>query len=71
MTTKDKTAPKLVSVTPSKGSEAIELNQNLILTFSEDIQLGNIGNITLNDGYNAYVVPVNSSQITVRANKLV
>ena len=49
MTTKDKTAPKLVSASPQKGGTAISVNQDVVLTFNEAIQLGT-GNIIISNG---------------------
>ena len=49
MTSKDKTAPKLVSASPQKGSVAVAVNQDLVLTFNENVQLG-IGNIIISNG---------------------
>ena len=49
MTSIDKTAPKLVSASPQKGGTAIAVNQDVVLTFNEAIQLGT-GNIIISNG---------------------
>jgi hypothetical protein len=49
MTSNDKTAPKLVSALPKKGGTAIAVNQDVVLTFNEAIQLGT-GNIIISNG---------------------
>jgi hypothetical protein len=49
MSGKDKTAPALSSTFPKKGSMSISVNQDLILTFNEEIQVGT-GNIIISSG---------------------
>jgi hypothetical protein len=49
MTSKDNTAPKLVSALPKKGGIAIAVNQDVVLTFNESIQVGK-GNIIISNG---------------------
>jgi Bacterial Ig-like domain len=45
----DKIAPKLISTSPQKGSTAIAINQDVVLTFNKAIQIGT-GNITISNG---------------------
>ena len=49
MASKDKVAPSLVVTTPKKGGNAVAINQNLILIFNENIQVGT-GNIVISNG---------------------
>ena len=46
----DVTAPVLLSILPTNGSIDIAVDTTIVLTFSEDIKVSTIGNITLNDG---------------------
>ncbi|MCX7076478.1 MAG: Ig-like domain-containing protein [Methylococcales bacterium] len=48
MASKDKVAPSLVVTTPKKGGNAVAINQNLILIFNENIQVGT-GNIVISN----------------------
>jgi methionine-rich copper-binding protein CopC len=69
MTSNDKTAPKLVSASPQKGGLAIAVNQDVVLTFNENIQVGT-GNIIISSGVDTITVPVNSSLVTVNGGVL-
>ena len=40
MTGKDKTAPRLDSSIPIKGAKSISIDQNLVLTFNEEVNIG-------------------------------
>ena len=69
MTSKDNTAPKLVSALPKKGGIAIAVNQDVVLTFNESIQDG-AGNIIISSSVDAITVPVNSALVTVNGGVL-
>ncbi|MEI8237133.1 MAG: Ig-like domain-containing protein, partial [Methylococcaceae bacterium] len=49
MASKDKVAPTLAVTTPKKGGNAVAVNQNLVLIFNENIQVGT-GNIVISNG---------------------
>ena len=49
MSIKDKTPPKLISLVPEKGVASIAINQDVVLTFNEVIQLGT-GYIIISNG---------------------
>ncbi|MEN9897114.1 MAG: hypothetical protein RLZZ66_763 [Pseudomonadota bacterium] len=49
MASKDKVAPSLMVTTPKKGGNAVAINQNLVLIFNENIQVGT-GNILISNG---------------------
>jgi hypothetical protein len=55
MAKNDKTAPKLISVNPNKGSFNVGLNEPLILTFNEYIQAGS-GNIVISNGFDTKTI---------------
>mgnify|MGYP000574258905 CR=1 FL=1 len=57
MAKNDKTAPKLISVYPNKGSSAVALNQHFILTFNEEIQASS-GNIVISNGTDTKKIPL-------------
>ena len=69
MTSKDNTAPKIVSALPKKGGTAIAVNQDVVLTFNESIQDG-AGNIIISSSVDAITVPVNSALVTVNGGVL-
>ena len=72
MATKDKNPPKLISISPNKGSSAVAINQNLVVTFNEAIKLG-LGNITISDGAgDTRTISVNSpsNEISINAGIL-
>ena len=70
MTSKDNTAPKIVSALPKKGGTAIAVNQDVVLTFNESIQDGT-GNIIISSSVDAITVPVNSALVTVNGGVLI
>ncbi|MEY3280486.1 MAG: hypothetical protein RL674_471 [Pseudomonadota bacterium] len=55
MAKNDKTAPKLISVNPNKGSFNVGLNEPLILLFNEYIQAGS-GNIVISNGFDTKTI---------------
>ena len=55
MAKNDKTAPKLISVNPNKGSFNVGLNEPLILMFNEYIQAGS-GNIVISNGFDTKTI---------------
>jgi len=60
----DVVAPTLISSTPSDNSVGIQVNSNIILTFSEKVQAGT-GNIIITDGNDTRTIDVtDSSQVT-------
>lgn len=59
----DKTAPKLLSSVPNTGSSAMQLSQDLTLTFNEAIQLGT-EKITLNNGSSSVVLQPSEIEIS-------
>jgi methionine-rich copper-binding protein CopC len=72
MATKDKTPPKLTSISPNKNSTGVAISQNLVLTFNKDIKTGN-GNITISNGMgDTRIISVNSSlnEVSINANIL-
>jgi hypothetical protein len=69
VTSKDNTAPKIVSALPKKGGTAIAVNQDVVLTFNESIQDG-AGNIIISSSVDAITVPVNSALVTVNGGVL-
>ena len=72
MAKNDKTAPKLISVYPNKGSSAVALDQKLILTFNEAIQVGS-GNIIISSGNETKKIALTSSlssQFSIAENSL-
>jgi hypothetical protein len=69
VTSKDNTAPKIVSALPKKGGTAIAVNQDVVLTFNESIQDG-AGNIIIISSVDAITVPVNSALVTVNGGVL-
>ena len=69
MTSKDNTAPKLVSALPKKGGTAIAVNQDVVLTFNESIQVGT-GNLIISSSVDTIAVPVNSALVTVKGGVL-
>ncbi|MEI8237311.1 MAG: Ig-like domain-containing protein, partial [Methylococcaceae bacterium] len=72
MTSIDKTAPKLVSASPQKGGTAIAVNQDVVLTFNEAIQLGT-GNIIISNGAGDTIIistPASSPEISISGAKV-
>ncbi|MEN9757906.1 MAG: hypothetical protein RL755_2093, partial [Pseudomonadota bacterium] len=74
MAKNDKTAPKLISVYPNKGSSAVALNQHFILTFNEEIQASS-GNIVISNGTDTKKIPLapisgSSAQFTITGKLL-
>lgn len=68
MATKDKTSPKLISINPIKGSYAVDIKQNLVLKFNEDIKIGT-GTITISNGAaDTRPIYVNSSSNQISIN---
>ena len=65
----DITAPSLISSTPSDNSTDISDTANIILTFNENVVLGN-GNITLTNGAGdtRVIIANDSSQVSVNNN---
>lgn len=67
----DVTAPTTSTVTPSNGSTGIALSGNLVITFSENIQKGTTGNITVkrtSDNVTVQTTAVTAASVTVSSN---
>ncbi|MEQ1675232.1 MAG: Ig-like domain-containing protein [Chitinophagaceae bacterium] len=67
----DVTAPTTSTVTPANGSTGIALSGNLVITFSENIQKGTTGNITVkrtSDNVTVQTTAVTSASVTVSSN---
>ena len=61
MAMKDKVSPSLVLTTPKKGSSNIALNQDLMMIFDRNIQVGT-GNIVIsNDAGDVQTISLSSS----------
>ena len=74
MAKNDKTAQKLISIYPNKGSSDVALNQPLILKFNEDIQVG-LGNIVISNGSDIRKIPLtptlgSSAQVSITGKLL-
>ncbi|WP_027001388.1 S8 family serine peptidase, partial [Hugenholtzia roseola] len=63
----DPTPPNLTAFTPTHNSTGVAVGTNLTLTFDEYIALGT-GNITLSDGTNTILIPINSPQVSIANN---
>lgn len=67
----DVTAPTTSTVTPANGSTGVALSGNLVITFSENIQKGTTGNITVkrtSDNVTVQTTAVTSASVTVSSN---
>lgn len=61
----DKTAPKLLAITPKAGSVKVKANQNVILNFDENIKADK-GNIIISDGKDTRTIDItDKSQVKI------
>jgi hypothetical protein len=69
-TFKDVTAPTVSAYSPTDGNTAVTVNQNLVLTFSENVQAGTAGNIVIyNSGGTVFeTIAYNDGRITFSTN---
>ena len=66
----DTAAPILVSSRPSDEATAVALGDNVVLTFSENLQSGS-GNITISDGSDTRAINVaDSTQVSISGNRV-
>ncbi|MFN8296929.1 MAG: Ig-like domain-containing protein [Chitinophagales bacterium] len=66
----DGVAPTVSTYSPLDGATGVNVNQNLILTFSENVKVGTAGNIVIyNSGGTVFeTIPYNDSRITFSTN---
>lgn len=66
----DGVLPTVSTYNPTDGSTSVTANQNLILTFSENVQIGSAGNIVIYNSDNSIfeTIPYNDSRITISTN---
>ncbi|QHT71576.1 Ig-like domain-containing protein [Rhodocytophaga rosea] len=66
-TTEDKSAPTLTAFTPANNATNVAVDANLVLTFSEEVQVGT-GNIVINQGATSQTIGVTSGAVNVAGN---
>jgi hypothetical protein len=69
-TFKDVTNPTVTTYSPTDGNAAVTVNQNLILNFSENVQVGSAGNFVIynSDASEFESIPYNDPRITFSTN---
>ncbi len=65
----DTTAPEILTFSPINGAEEVPVNTNIVLTFSEPIDLGSIDNSTLSLTATGSNLPINGT-VSVDGNKV-
>lgn len=69
-TKSDKTAPKLMTTSPSDNGTDVLTNANLTLTFDESIKAGK-GNIVISNGTDVRTIAITDSQVTIDGKTLI
>ncbi|QHT71575.1 T9SS type A sorting domain-containing protein [Rhodocytophaga rosea] len=66
-TTEDTTVPTLTTFTPANNSTNAEIDDNLVLTFSENIVAG-VGSLTINQGATSQTILVSGPAVSITGN---
>ncbi|MBF0434788.1 MAG: Ig-like domain-containing protein, partial [Magnetococcales bacterium] len=69
-TAADGSAPTLVSVTPRDNAVGVDVNANIVLTFSEKVVAAPGGFILLSSSSDTRIIPVNDSTVSIQDNVL-
>ncbi|MDD2996874.1 MAG: Ig-like domain-containing protein [Paludibacter sp.] len=70
-TFKDVTAPTVSSFNPTDGSTSVTVNQNLIITFNENIKVGTSGSVDIYNTEGLFEsIPYNDERLTISTNTL-
>ncbi len=66
-TISDVSAPTIASLSPADNAGSVDLNANLVMTFSEPVKKG-VGKITINQGGTNQEIDVNDASVSINNN---